>query len=61
LCSGKLVASLDVVVRLLADPNWSVKAKKVKSLREMRQILLDFCKAQGKVMQIDKDTIYVCL
>ena len=61
MCSGKLVASLDVVVRLLADPNWSVKAKKVKSLREMRQILLDFCKAQGKVMQIDKDTIYVCL
>jgi len=56
---GKFVASLDVVVRLLGDPNWSEKAKKIKTLKEMKQILFDFCKANGKVVQVDKDT--VCL
>ena len=56
---GKLVANLDVIIRLLADPDWNVKAKKVKTLKEMRQILLDFCKANGKVMPIEKDTLYV--
>lgn len=61
MCSGKLVASLDVVVQLLADPDWGIKAKKVRTLKEMRQILFDFCKANGKVIRIDKDTIYLCL
>jgi len=61
LCCSKFVASLDVVIRLLDDPNWGEKAKKVKTLGEMRQLLLDFCRANGKVMQIDKDTVYVCL
>jgi len=56
---NKCVASLDVLVRLLADPDWGKKAKKVKTLRGMRQILFDFCKANGKVIQIDKDTVYI--
>jgi hypothetical protein len=44
---------------MLADPYWGVKAKEVKSLREMQQILLDFCKANGKIIQISKDMVYV--
>ena len=61
LCSDKLVASLDVIIRMLANPRWSEKAREVKTLREMQQFLLDFCKANGKVMRIDKDTVYVYL
>lgn len=54
--NNKFIAGLDVVVRLLSDPNWSEKAKKIKTLEEMRQILFDFCEANGKVVQVDKDT-----
>ncbi|MDH5447795.1 MAG: hypothetical protein OEY24_01820 [Candidatus Bathyarchaeota archaeon] len=61
MCSSKLVASLDVVIHMLADPCWSKKAKEVKTLREMQQFLLDFCKANGKVTRIDKDTVHVYL
>ena len=57
--NSKFVASLDVVIRLLDDPNWSEKAKKIKTLKEMQLILLDFCKANGKVIWIDKGTVYV--
>jgi len=59
-CNSKFVASLDVVVHLLDDPSWRKKAEKVKTLEELRKILLDFCKANGNVIQIDKDTVYVC-
>jgi hypothetical protein len=58
LCSNELVASLDVVIHMLADPRWSERAKKVKTLREMQQFLLDFCKANGKIARIDKNTVY---
>lgn len=58
--NGKFVASLDVVVRLLDDPSWRKRAEKVKTLEELRQILLDFCEANGNIIHIDKDTVYVC-
>jgi len=45
----------------LADPEWSVKAEKVKTLKEMQQVLLAFCRVKGNVMQIDKDTVYAFL
>ena len=54
--SGKVVASLDIVVRLLADPDWGLKARKVKTLSEMRQILLDFCRVYGQIVQVNEDT-----
>jgi hypothetical protein len=57
--NSKFVASLDVVIHLLDDPNWSEKAKKIKTLKEMQQILLDFCKANGNIVQVDKDTVCV--
>ncbi|UCB61070.1 MAG: hypothetical protein JSW72_03175 [Candidatus Bathyarchaeota archaeon] len=56
---GKFVANLNVVVRLLEDPQWSKRARQVKTLEDMRQILLDFCEARGKVVWIDEDTVYL--
>ena len=55
------VASLDVVMQLLADSKWSKKAKKVKTLRELRQLLLDFCRAKekGKIIRVDQNTVYL--
>lgn len=59
MCSGKLVASLDVIVRLLSDPDWKEKARGVKTLKEMRRILLEFGRAKGNVVQVDKETLYI--
>ena len=55
--SGTFVASLDVVVRILENPDWNKKARKVKTLKEMRQIILDFCEANGIVVKIDEETL----
>ena len=55
----KFIASIDVVVRLLADPIWSRRAKKVKTLKEMERILLEFCKTKGKVLQIKDGSVYL--
>ncbi|NIO36434.1 hypothetical protein GTO27_01890 [Candidatus Bathyarchaeota archaeon] len=55
---GKLVANLNVIICLLDDPSWREKAKKVKTLKEMRQVLLDFCRVKGKLTKIDTDTFY---
>ncbi|MFQ6086615.1 MAG: hypothetical protein ACE5OV_01195 [Candidatus Bathyarchaeia archaeon] len=55
--SGTLVASLDVVVRILEDPYWNKRAKKVKTLKEMRQIILDFCEGNGRVVKLDEETL----
>ncbi len=60
LVKGRIVASLDVVMRMLADPDWSIKAKEVKTLEEMRQILLDFCKAKGEIIHLDKEQLFLC-
>lgn len=53
---GKIVGSLDIVVRLLADPDWGLRARKVKTLSEMRQILVDFCREYGQIVQVKEDT-----
>jgi len=55
----KLVGSLDIIIRMLNDPNWSRKANRVKSMGELRRILVDFCNAKGEVVQIDKDTLWL--
>lgn len=44
---------------MLDDPKWREKAESVKSLSELRQILVDFCNAQGEVVQVDKDTLWI--
>lgn len=55
--SGTVVASLDVVVRILENPDWNKKARKVRTLKEMRQIILDFCEVNGIVVKIDEETL----
>jgi len=55
---GTIVASLDVVIRILEDPKWNNRARKVKTLKELRQIILDFCEAHGGVTKIDEETSY---
>jgi hypothetical protein len=57
--NGKLVGSLDIIIRMLDDSEWSQKAKSVKSMGEFRRILVDFCNAKGEVVQIDKDTLWL--
>jgi len=54
--NGAVIASLDVVVQILEDPYWNKKARKVKTLKEMRQIILDFCEANGRVIKINGET-----
>ncbi len=55
--SGTVVASLDVVVRILENPDWNERARKVKTLKEMRQIILDFCEVNGIVVKMDEETL----
>ena len=55
--SGIVVASLDVVVRILENPDWNKRARRVKTLKEMRQIILDFCEVNGIVVKIDEETL----
>lgn len=59
LFKGKLVWSLDVIISMLDDPKWREKAERVRSVGELRQILVDFCNANGEVVQVDKDTMWI--
>ncbi|UCE96505.1 MAG: hypothetical protein JSV51_02585 [Candidatus Bathyarchaeota archaeon] len=54
-----LIAGLDVVVQILADSDWKKRAQKVKSLKELQKLLIDFCKAKGRVVRISKNTVCV--
>lgn len=54
--SDTVVVSLDIVARILENPDWSKKARKVKTLKEMRQIILAFCEANGTVVRTDEET-----
>jgi hypothetical protein len=53
------VGSLDIIVHLLENPRWRERAEKVKTLDEMRQILIDFCKTNGNVIQVDRETLWL--
>lgn len=55
--SGTVVATLDVLIRILENPDWNKKAGKVKTLKELRQILLDFCETNGVMVKIDEETL----
>lgn len=57
----KLVVSLDVVIKILENPSWSKKAGKVRTLKEMRQVIMDFCEANGRAITIDTGTTYAYL
>jgi hypothetical protein len=55
--SSTIVVSLDIVIQLLENPDWNRRARKVKTLKELRQIVLDFCEANGKIVTTDKETL----
>jgi hypothetical protein len=56
--SDTVVTSLDLLIRILEDPSWKERAKKVKTLKEMRQIILDFCETNGRTVRLDEDILY---
>jgi very-short-patch-repair endonuclease len=53
-----VVASLDIVIRILEDPRWNRRAKKVRTLKEMRRMILDFCREKGVIVKVDGETCY---
>jgi hypothetical protein len=54
---GTIIASLDLLIQILEDPRWKKRAKNVRTLKDMRQMILDFCKAHGRTMKLDKETL----
>lgn len=56
---GTVVASLDIVVRILENPDWNRRARMVKTLNELRQIILDFCETNGIVVKTDRETLCI--
>ena len=53
------MGNLDIIIRMLANPRWRERAEDVKTLDEMRRILIDFCKANGSVIQVDGETLWL--
>jgi hypothetical protein len=41
------IVRLEVIAALLADRAWNQRLNAVKSTREARQVIADFCKAKG--------------
>ncbi len=56
--SGTVVASLDVLVRILESPDWRKKAGRVKTLKQLRQLIIDFCEVNGRVVRANEETFY---
>jgi hypothetical protein len=56
--NNTIVASLDIVIRILEDPRWNKRAKKVRTLEEMRRMILDFCREKGIIVKVDGETCY---
>jgi hypothetical protein len=52
---SKVLVSLETVCALLADPIWRERARNVKTTRALKQLLLDYCTANGKLVTIDED------
>ena len=46
--------ALEVVQRILSDPEWSKKAKKVSCKDEFRKLLLDFCRENGEIIRVNE-------
>ena len=49
--------ALEVICKILSDPVWSKKAKKVKNWKQLRALLVEFCRERGDVMKLDKDAV----
>ena len=48
---------LDVVQKILSDPIWRKRAKKVRCKDELRGLLLEFCSENGEIMKVNEKTI----
>ncbi|UCG36469.1 MAG: hypothetical protein JSV64_07660 [Candidatus Bathyarchaeota archaeon] len=57
----EIVASLDLITQILADPVWSERAGRVKTLEDMRQMIVEFGRAKGRLIKMGSDTILVHL
>ena len=50
-----LVVKREVLACLFADPVWSVKAAKAKTIEEFTHVLIEFCKIHGyKIKNLKK-------
>jgi hypothetical protein len=49
--------SLEVVQRILSDPQWSKKAEKVTCKSDFRKLLLEFCRLNGEIIKLNEKTI----
>ncbi len=49
--------SLEVVQRILSDPQWSKKAEKVTCKNDFRKLLLEFCRLNGEIIKLNEKTI----
>jgi hypothetical protein len=52
---SELLVSLDTVSDMLADPSWLERATQVKTAKLLKQLLLDYCTANGKVVEMGED------
>ena len=49
--------ALDVVQKVLSDPIWTAKARKISCKDELRMLLLEFCSENGEIIKVNKNTI----
>ena len=50
-------AGLEVIQKIISDPVWRERSKKVKRKDELIRLLLEFCSANGEIIKVDKKTI----
>jgi len=48
---------LDVIQKILSDPIWSERAKKVSRKDELRMLLLEFCSENGEIIMVNEKII----
>ena len=60
--SSTVASSRDVAVRIVENPDWNKRARKMKTLREMCRIILDFCEvfAQERQTLSESSRIKLC-
>lgn len=49
--------ALDVIQRILSDPIWRERAKKVSCKEDLRRLLLQFCSENGEIIKVSDKTI----
>ena len=50
-------AGLEVVQKILSDPIWRERSKKVKRKDELIRLLLEFCSANGEIIKVNEKTV----